>query len=93
MADIATLLALPEPTVELALALGVRDRSYQSTNDGRVTRYVSLAQLGQRGQGGARPAATVTMADGGRWECWCVPPQGNAYTCTAHGRIEWVRVD
>jgi len=65
-----------QPTVELALAAGVRDVSYGTVRWGRVADY--------------RGEAIVTMADGRRWRCVGHGPAGSAEVISRHGYVEFI---
>jgi len=75
-AAIAADLKKNEPSTMLALEAGIIDTSYDTTACGRVASY--------------RGTAVVTMDDGTKWRCVGHTPQGNAYSVTRDGYIEYL---
>ena len=65
-----------EPTYALALAGGVYDISYQTVSNGSVDSYSGIA--------------IITMSDGRKWRAVGRGPQGDAYTITRQGYIEFI---
>lgn len=65
-----------EPTLDLALAAGVRDKSYSTVRYGRVASYAGEAE--------------VTMADGRRFRAIGHGPRGDAETLDRGGYVEFV---
>lgn len=65
-----------QPSYELALEAGVKDKSYLTVREGLVNSYSG--------------EAFVTMADGRRW--WCVGhgPRGDASHISRQGYIEFI---
>ena len=68
-----------QPTYELALAAGIRDRSYQTVRNGEVASYSG--------------EAIITMDDGRRWRATGHGPSGDAYTVTHQGGISFTPLD
>lgn len=68
-----------EPSYDLALLNGVRDKSYPTVANGYVSKYSG--------------EALITMADGRKWRAVGHGPAGDAYTVTRQGFIEFIPID
>lgn len=72
-------LHLSEPSYDLALEAGVRDKSYDTVRNGLVSSYSG--------------EAIVTMADGRKWRCVGHGPRGDASHISRQGYIEFIPLD
>lgn len=68
-----------EPTYELALENGVKDKTYSTVRYGRIPSY-----------GGE---ALITMSDGRRWKAVGHEPRGSAEHVSKNGWIEFIPVE
>ena len=73
--ELATALRAAQPNYAVALANGIRDRSYSTVRWGRVADYSG--------------EAIITMADGRRWRAVGHGPEGGAEMISRHGWIEF----
>ena len=67
-----------QPSIDLALECGVRDRSYPTVANGWVRDYSG--------------EATIVMEDGSVWRAVGHGPNGNAAIVTKHGWVEFIPV-
>ena len=65
-----------EPSYELAIENGIRDKSYSTVRYGRVPSYAGEVE--------------ITMSDGSRWRAIGHGPTGNAHVVTRDGYIEFI---
>lgn len=77
--ELAADLKKKQPTYELAIAAGVRDKSYNTVRYGWISSYGGEAE--------------VTMADGSRWRCVGHSPRGSAEWVSREGFIEFIPIE
>lgn len=65
-----------EPSYAMALQAGIKDKGYSTVANGYVSDYSG--------------EAIITMANGSRWKAIGRGPQGNAYTISRDGFIEFI---
>ena len=75
-ADLARDLRAKQPSIDLALEAGVRNRSYPTVANGWIADYSG--------------EAVITMADGSRWQAIGHGPSGNAAWVSRQGWIEFI---
>lgn len=68
-----------QPTVAIALAHGVKDRSYNTVRWGRVASYDGRV--------------AVALEDGSVWSCVGHGPDGDAECIYRHGYVEFIKHD